>query len=402
MAQIPLGTKFIGGASTYPMVERRSTMINDESAAYTMQDIIDTTGGGQPGPQGVQGPVGPQGPIGPVGPAGLTWQGAWTSGNSYVLNDAVGYNGASYFCIAPTSGTTPPDLATANWALLASQGAQGPIGPTGAQGPTGATGPSGFPAFVEFDLAQLTIWNNGGGNQDTNTSFGNEALVANTSAVFNTAYGSKALKANTTGGSNTGIGTNALAFNVTGASNTAIGSGSLGNNTSGGANTAVGVNAMIFNLSGNNNTAVGFQSMPNATGSNNAVIGSAAATGLSTGSSNVAIGYNAMQALTTGGSNVVIGPFANVTSGTESFATAVGRGAVTSTFSTVIGSSASSQGFQGCVVLGIGAQATANNQFVVGSATQAAGSVSTAATTPTERWRVKINNVDYYIPLEIA
>ena len=86
------------------------------------------------GPQGAQGPIGVQGVAGPVGPAGLNWQGVWVSGTSYVEDDAVGHNGASWFCINPTSGTTPPNADTTNWALLASQGAQGPQGPPGASG----------------------------------------------------------------------------------------------------------------------------------------------------------------------------------------------------------------------------------------------------------------------------
>lgn len=90
------------------------------------------------------GPTGPTGPQGPVGPAGLVWKGAWVSGTSYLVNDAVGYGGASYFCIANTSGTTTPNLATAAWALLASQGAVGPAGATGATGATGAQGPQGI------------------------------------------------------------------------------------------------------------------------------------------------------------------------------------------------------------------------------------------------------------------
>lgn len=88
-------------------------------------------------PQGVPGPQGPQGPQGvpgPVGPAGLNWQGQWVSGTSYVEDDAVGYNGASWFCINPTSGTITPDLDTSNWALLAAQGATGPQGPQGISG----------------------------------------------------------------------------------------------------------------------------------------------------------------------------------------------------------------------------------------------------------------------------
>jgi hypothetical protein len=93
-----------------------------------------------PGPTGAQGIAGPAGVPGPVGPAGLTWRSTWVSGTSYVLNDAVGYAGASYYCILATSGTTNPASNTTNWALLASQGA---IGPQGPQGPTGPQGPSG-------------------------------------------------------------------------------------------------------------------------------------------------------------------------------------------------------------------------------------------------------------------
>lgn len=92
---------------------------------------------GPEGPQGIPGSQGPQGVPGPVGPAGLNWQGAWVSGTSYVEDDAVGYNGASWFCINPTSGTITPDLDTSNWALLASQGATGPMGPQGLPGSNG-------------------------------------------------------------------------------------------------------------------------------------------------------------------------------------------------------------------------------------------------------------------------
>jgi hypothetical protein len=90
-----------------------------------------------PGPVGASGPMGPQGVAGPVGPAGLNWEGAWDSERTYALNDAVGYNGASWYCISPvTSGTgnDEPDTATLNWALLASQGSPGPQGPQGLPG----------------------------------------------------------------------------------------------------------------------------------------------------------------------------------------------------------------------------------------------------------------------------
>ena len=89
---------------------------------------------GEQGDIGLQGPTGPQGVAGPVGPAGLNWQGQWVSGTSYIVDDAVGYNGASWFCINNTAGISSPDLDPTNWALLASQGSQGPQGPQGLPG----------------------------------------------------------------------------------------------------------------------------------------------------------------------------------------------------------------------------------------------------------------------------
>lgn len=98
--------------------------------AMTVQDFANQVAAA--GPVGPQGPTGPQGVAGPVGPAGLNWQGAWSALSSYVVDDAVGYGGASYFCINPVGpSVTTPDLDTVNWALLASQGSPGPQGPQG-------------------------------------------------------------------------------------------------------------------------------------------------------------------------------------------------------------------------------------------------------------------------------
>lgn len=42
---VPSGTQFIGLSATYQTIERRSNIINNESAAYTIEDIAsDTTG----------------------------------------------------------------------------------------------------------------------------------------------------------------------------------------------------------------------------------------------------------------------------------------------------------------------------------------------------------------------
>lgn len=95
------------------------------------------------GLQGPQGDPGPKGDPGAVGPAGLNWQGTWVSGNNYVEDDAVGYDGASYFCIADATGeTTAPSADTTHWALLAAQGATGAAGARGPRG-YGISGASG-------------------------------------------------------------------------------------------------------------------------------------------------------------------------------------------------------------------------------------------------------------------
>jgi hypothetical protein len=96
------------------------------------------------GPMGPQGPVGesiqgPPGPQGPIGPAGLNWQGAWVSGVTYVADDAVGYNGASYFvtCEEVVNPLLAPNVNPC-FALLANVGATGPQGPNGEVGNDGS------------------------------------------------------------------------------------------------------------------------------------------------------------------------------------------------------------------------------------------------------------------------
>lgn len=112
-----------------------------------LSKVVDNLGSNQgpAGPQGIQGPAGPQGALGPVGPAGLEWQGLWDADTAYAADDAVAFNGASWFCISPVTGTgnTDPETDTVHWALLAAQGAQGQAGAVGAQGPEGPQGPAG-------------------------------------------------------------------------------------------------------------------------------------------------------------------------------------------------------------------------------------------------------------------
>ena len=46
MATVAPGTKFIGLSANYQTVERRSSLINNESEAYTIEDIANATSGG--------------------------------------------------------------------------------------------------------------------------------------------------------------------------------------------------------------------------------------------------------------------------------------------------------------------------------------------------------------------
>ena len=203
------------------------------------------------GAQGVQGPVGPTGPVGPVGPAGLTWRSSWVAGTSYILNDAVGYAGASWFCILATSGTTPPDINTTNWALLASQGAQGPAGATGAQGPTGATGATGATGVSGNNTLQQVLDLNHA-LVDGNNYQGTLAGLSNTGININ-AFGSGSAQGNI------GDGVNALGYQA-GLSNTGFFVNALGDysatSNSGYNVNAFGNSAAISN-SGSNVNAFG-------------------------------------------------------------------------------------------------------------------------------------------------
>ena len=160
-----------------------------------------------PGPRGLQGEQGSQGPQGvpgPVGPAGLNWQGVWISGTSYVQDDAVGYNGASWFCISPISGTIPPNLDGANWALLASQGSQGPQGPQGLPGENvvktrGSVSGGSYlsEGLLSYDINVLQAGGNNFFKLPSTTIIGKEIIVdvlSSTAIVYGAVSGSVAFE----------------------------------------------------------------------------------------------------------------------------------------------------------------------------------------------------------------
>ena len=124
----------------------------------------------------------------------------------------------------------------------------------------------------------------GGGDINTNTALGYQALLSNTTGFNNTAIGYQSLTSNTTGFSNIAlgyqslfsniaIGQSSLFSNVTGAANVALGQSSQYYNIAGIANVAIGQLSLFRNI-GNYNTAIGFASLTfNTTGSNNTCIG---------------------------------------------------------------------------------------------------------------------------------
>ncbi len=199
MAQIPLATRFIGISGSVDLQEKKSSQVNSETEPYTMQDVIDTVPSGAQGPQGPQGPIGQTGAQGntgadgAVGPAGLTWQGTFVGGTSYVLNDAVSFGGASWFCINPTSSAVTPDINTTDWALLASQGA---IGPQGIQGVPGVNGVvAGLKNLGSIVEGATTA----GGSGSTTQISGNILVPANTletNSILETSWGTYRVGAN--------------------------------------------------------------------------------------------------------------------------------------------------------------------------------------------------------------
>jgi len=247
---------------------------------------------GPQGAQGIQGIQGIQGVPGPVGPAGLNWQGVWSNLGTYVVDDAVGYNGASWFCINPVGPSIlAPDLDPTNWALLAAEGAQGPQGLTGAAGAQGVAGPQGIPGPNQITIDTTDILNGGSRRVLFQSVAGKVSEDAR--YTYNPANGNL----NSTGLANTAtnsaFGSNALQSSTTGQFLSAFGLGALQNNSSGGNNTAVGSYSLNVNNS-NNNTAVGYFALSNSNAVDNTAVGYAAGAVVTIGKWNAAIGSQTM------------------------------------------------------------------------------------------------------------
>jgi hypothetical protein len=94
-------------------------------------------------PTGATGSTGATGATGAQGPEGLKWLGAYAGGTSYVVDDAVSYNGSSYICKLASTGNLPTN--TTYWDTLAEKGASG-SGAGDVTGPSSAVN-NNFAAF---------------------------------------------------------------------------------------------------------------------------------------------------------------------------------------------------------------------------------------------------------------
>ena len=138
--ELTVGTVTTGNAGTSAAV----TITGDAPA----QTINFTIPKGDKGDQGVQGI---QGPIGATGATGINWQGAWSALTDYVNNDAVYYDGSSWFASGnPPVGEIPSALST-YWFPLALHGATGATGPANVLSVgTVTTGAAGSSASVSI------------------------------------------------------------------------------------------------------------------------------------------------------------------------------------------------------------------------------------------------------------
>jgi hypothetical protein len=160
---------------------------------------------------------------------------------------------------------------------------------------------------TDVKINGLTV-GRGGSGSSSNTAFGFNALVNNTTGSENTAIGISALSANTTGYANTSVGRRAGLGNTTGFNNVFLGQDAGLSNTIGSTNVAVGMFALRNSSSGNGNAAVGFQSLQNTTtGIENVAIGRSALLNNTTGASNTVVGSNSGGGLISGNNNTIIG-----------------------------------------------------------------------------------------------
>ena len=255
MAIIPSNTQFRGDTTGVPIVERGSAQTQGRAEYFTMQDIIDTTGGGLSG----------SGTIGKVS----KFTAGTTLGDSLLYDDGVSVysNGVGanatvlsygYNAIASGGGNYNTAIGFESQQFNASGLYNTSLGHRTLQ----SAGGNGNIAIGEFALEKVN-----GGHQ--NVCIGYTAGWQITTGTNNTAVGRTSLQNNVTGNENTALGVSSLQ-NTTSAFNTGIGSQALVANTTGEGNSALG---QLTN-SGNFSHSVILGREATATADNQFVVGS--------------------------------------------------------------------------------------------------------------------------------
>ena len=257
-------------------------------------------------------------------------------------------------------------------------------------------------------LSSVDVTNYGVVGNDTNAAFGRRALITtgtynlqntaigafaaeNTDQDANVAIGYKACQ-NYTGYYSVGIGAESLMSTST-YGHIAIGYSALRDMTSGYESVAIGHQTMDSSTYANSSVAIGGYAIRFGSSNANVAVGHSAMYANSNTVGNVAVGENAFRQASTGNDNVMVGGSAGYWISSGSKNTFIGRESGPSS------GSGSNPTITGSIAIGYRAYPTASNQFVVGSASTPAGTVTNAAATQTHYWTIKINGTDYKVLL---
>jgi len=237
-----------------------------------------------------------------------------------------------------------------------------------------------------------------------NIGLGRASLRDNTTGSFNVALGYSSLRRNTTGLRNVAIGEYSLQENTTGTHNIGIGQYSLRNNTTASFNIGLSHCSLRSNTTGCNNIGLGRNSLRgNTTGNFNIALGYQSLGYSSTGSNNVALGQSSLRCNTSGCYNISLGQSSlrNNTIGLNNISIGLNSSCINVTGSTnvAIGCLTQTGNFSNSVILGAGATAGSNNEFVVGSTGTTLGTITTESCTSTKTWQIRVNGNLYKLLL---
>ncbi len=213
---------------------------------------------------------------------------------------------------------------------------------------------------------------NGGVAYDQdNTAIGSKALffnqpTTNANGFKNTAIGSEALYLNTTGFENTAVGTGAMHDNITGQENTAVGRSANRLAKSGVRNTYIGFEAGFNDSLTNLSVGIGYRALRSSSNGQNTAVGANSMSVNTSGSSNVSIGNTSLNANITGNQNTAIGSIAMFSNVSGSNNTAVGAA-----------SNVGAGNLINATALGSGARVDQSNAMVLGSINGINGATAT-------------------------